>query len=192
MRKYFVAILLAGSVATPAFAQDVAPFSGVRIEGIVGYDTTDVEDENADGVVYGVGVGYDVQAGNVVFGIDAEANDSSVDQCVGGTIVANDQLCGTLGRDLYAGGRIGAVLGSNALLYARAGYTNARVGLAYDHPTDNTLDVTTTDNLDGVRVGAGLEYALGSNSFVKAEYRYSNYEQGFDRHQAVAGFGFRF
>ena len=47
MRKYLLAALLAGSVATPALAQDNAPFSGIRVEGIVGYDTTDVEDEGA-------------------------------------------------------------------------------------------------------------------------------------------------
>jgi outer membrane immunogenic protein len=192
MRKYLIAVLLAGSVATPAFAQDAAPFSGLRVEGIVGYDTTDIEDDNADGIVYGVGVGYDIQSGSVVFGIDGEANESNIDQCFTGGIVANDELCAQAGREFYAGARIGAVLGSNALLYARAGYANARVELAYDHPTNNALDMVSREELDGVRVGAGLEYAIGSNSFVKAEYRYSNYEQGFERHQAVAGFGFRF
>jgi outer membrane immunogenic protein len=33
---------------------------------------------------------------------------------------------------------------------------------------------------------------LGTNSFAKAEYRYSNYEQGVERHQVMGGFGFRF
>ena len=36
------------------------------------------------------------------------------------------------------------------------------------------------------------EYALGTNAFVKTEYRYSNYESGFERHQVLGGFGFRF
>ena len=53
-------------------------------------------------------------------------------------------------------------------------------------------DFTDSANADGVRVGAGAEYAIGPNSYVKAEYRYSNYEGGFERHQALAGFGFRF
>jgi outer membrane immunogenic protein len=47
-------------------------------------------------------------------------------------------------------------------------------------------------NADGIRAGAGLEYALGQNLFVKAEYRYSNYEAGVERNQVVGGFGFRF
>ena len=62
---------------------------------------------------------------------------------------------------------------------------------------------------DGYRVGAGVEYALTGQSFVKLEYRYSNYSDAeidfggdapntdnfdidTDRHQVVAGVGFRF
>jgi outer membrane immunogenic protein len=192
MRKYILAALVAGTVATPAFAQDGGSFSGLRVEGIVGYDTTDVEDEGTNGLLYGVGVGYDIQSGNVVFGVDGEYSESNLDECVAGVDVAGDELCASAGRDLYVGGRIGTAIGSNALLYARAGYTNGRVGLTYDHPTNNTLDETLSENLDGVRVGGGLEFAVGTNAFIKAEYRYSNYEQGFDRHQAVGGFGLRF
>jgi outer membrane immunogenic protein len=192
MRKILLAALVAGTVATPAFAQDGGNFSGLRVEGIVGYDTTDVEDEGANGLLYGVGVGYDVQSGSMVFGVDAEYSDSKLDECVEDVDVTGDELCAGIGRDLYVGGRVGAALGSSALLYARAGYTNARVGIDYDHPTNNALDETLNDNLDGVRVGGGIEFALGANAFIKAEYRYSNYEQGFDRHQAVGGFGLRF
>ena len=73
MRKYLLAALLAGTFATPAMAQDTAPFSGVRVEGIVGYDTTDVEGEGSDGVTYGAQVGYDLQSGGALVGIEAEA-----------------------------------------------------------------------------------------------------------------------
>ena len=196
MRKYLLAGLMAGAAAisaTPASAQEAAPFSGVRVEGIVGYDTTDVEDENSSGVAYGVGVGYDFQMGGLVAGIEAEASDSTLDECVSDVDLVGDELCVQAGRDLYVGGRIGAAVSRNVLLYGKAGYTNARVALDYEDGTAGTvLDFEEGENLDGVRVGAGLEFALGPNSFAKAEYRYSNYEQGFDRHQAVAGFGFRF
>jgi len=192
MRKYIAAALLASSLATPAFAQSNGNFSGLRVEGIIGYDTTDVEEESADGLLYGVGVGYDVQSGGLVFGVDGEINKSNLDECAAGAIVAGDELCASAGRDLYAGARVGTTIGSNMLLYARAGYTNARVTTSYDHPTNNALDLTSRENLDGVRVGGGLEFALGTNAFVKTEYRYSNYEKGFDRHQLVGGLGLRF
>ena len=193
MRKYLLAALLAGSFATPAVAQDNAPFSGIRVEGIVGYDTTDVEDEGSDGVLYGAQVGYDFQSRGAVFGIEAEISDSTVDECVSGVDLPGDTLCAQLGRDLYVGGRIGAAVSDNILLYGKAGYTNGRVNLDYEDGTAGTAaDFEVGENLDGVRVGAGLEFALGPNSYAKTEYRYSNYEQGFDRHQVVAGFGFRF
>ena len=196
MRKYLLAGLMTGAAAisaTPASAQEAAPFSGVRVEGIVGYDTTDVEDENSSGIAYGAGVGYDFQMGGLVAGIEAEASDSTLDECVSDVDLVGDELCVQAGRDLYVGGRIGAAVSRNVLLYGKAGYTNARVALDYEDGTAATaLDFEEGENLDGVRVGAGLEFALGPNSFAKAEYRYSNYEQGFDRHQVVAGFGFRF
>ena len=193
MRKYLLAALLAGTFVTPAVAQETSPFSGIRVEGIVGYDTTDVEDEGSDGVLYGAQVGYDFQSGGAVFGIEAEASDSTVDECVDDVDVVGDTLCAQAGRDLYVGGRAGAAVSDNVLLYAKAGYTNGRVNLDYEDGTAGTAaDFDVGENLDGVRVGAGVEFALGPNSFAKTEYRYSNYEQGFDRHQVVAGFGFRF
>lgn len=193
MRKSVLLLLLAGTVATPALAQDAAPFQGARVEGIIGYDRVGVDGGEADGVTYGAGVGYDLQRGNAVFGIEAEVSDSSADECVADFDITGDELCARAGRDLYVGGRVGAVLGRNALLYAKAGYTNARFRLDYEDGTAATLaDFSVGENLDGVRVGAGVEYALNSNAYLKTEYRYSNYEQGFDRHQVVGGFGFRF
>ena len=193
MRKFLCAALLSATFATPALAQQTGNFSGLKVEGIVGYERTDVEDEGSDGITYGVGVGYDVQNGGTVFGVEAELADSTVDECVENVTVATDVLCAQLGRDIYVGGRAGAAINPNLLVYAKAGYTNGRVSLDYEDGTAATApDFESGENLDGVRVGGGLEFALGPNSFAKTEYRYSNYEQGFDKHQLVAGFGFRF
>jgi outer membrane immunogenic protein len=193
MRKYLLAALLAGVAAAPAMAQEAEPFSGARTEAVVGYDTTDVEGENSDGIVYGAQVGYDIQSGNAVFGVEGEATDSTVDECVQDVDITGDELCLQAGRDLYVGGRAGVVVSPSMLLYGKAGYTNGRVAIEYDDGTAGTaLDFEEGENLDGVRVGGGLEMAIGSNAYAKAEYRYSNYEQGFDRHQVVGGIGLRF
>lgn len=193
MRKSIcmLAALTAGAGATPALAQEDGRFTGVRVEGLVGYDTTDVEGENSDGVAYGIGLGYDMRSGGALFGIEGEVSESTVDECVTDVDVAGDRLCASAGRDLYAGGRVGGLVGRNLLVYGKAGYTNARVNLDYTTGVVGT-EVRSSENLDGVRVGGGLELGLGPNAFAKTEYRYSNYEQGFDRHQVVAGFGFRF
>ena len=92
MRKYLFAAIVSGAavaVSSPVAAQDTTPFSGLRVEGLVGYDTSDVEGENSDGVVYGAQVGYDFQSNGAVFGIEAEVSDSTVDECVGGVLVAD-------------------------------------------------------------------------------------------------------
>lgn len=194
MRKYIVAALLASSfAAAPALAQEGAPFTGPRIEGLVGWDRSQLEDGGReDGVAYGVGVGYDVQMGGAVVGIEGEAAASTTDECVVDAVTTGDELCFKAKRDLYAGARIGTVVGSDTLIYAKGGYTNARYGLEYEDGGSGAGDYDLSRNLDGARIGAGVERAIGPNSYVKAEYRYSNYEDGFERHQALAGFGFRF
>src|SRR5690349_7361441 len=151
MRKLIFAALLAATAATPAFAQDAPSVGGFRIDGIVGYDRANIEDEGTDGVLYGVGVGYDFQVGNAVLGIEAEASDSTSSECASVGAFANDELCVRAGRDLYVGGRVGAVVGSNTLLYAKAGYFNARVRATYDDGAGNGVaDFDARDNLDGV------------------------------------------
>jgi outer membrane immunogenic protein len=176
--------------ATPASAQQSAPFTGARVEGLVGWDRLQQSGGHNDDVMYGIAGGYDMQMGGALVGIEGEAADSNNKACVGAGTALDTRLCAKAARDLYVGGRVGTVVGGRTLLYAKAGYTNARVKITEDDGTDRvTLD---SADLDGVRVGAGAEYAVGPNSFVKAEYRYSNYEQGFERHQVAAGFGFRF
>ena len=193
MRKYLLAALCAGTLATPAFAQDQGNLSGFRVEGLVGYDRPSIADENADGVLYGMGVGYDFQSGNAVFGIEAEATDSTANERVAGFALPGDELRVRAGRDLYVGGRVGGIVGGRTLLYAKAGYTNARVRIDYEDGTAGTInDFTDRTNLDGVRAGAGAQFAIGSNAYLKTEYRYSNYQDGVDRHQVVGGLGFRF
>jgi len=191
MRSFAYAALAASTVlvAMPASAQTAAPFTGARVEGLVGYDN--VKNGNSDdGVTYGIGAGYDMQMRGLVVGVEAEAADSDVKQCVGAQTLASPEVCAKAARDFYVGGRVGTVVGGRTLLYAKAGYTNARFKVTDDDGTDR-VTLGSTD-LDGIRLGVGAEYAVGPNSFVKAEYRYSNYEDGFSRNQGMAGFGFRF
>jgi outer membrane immunogenic protein len=166
--------------ATPAFAQDARPtFQGGHVEAIAGIDSVHGGGDSRSGVLYGIGAGYDFRIHNAVVGIEAEAADSTTDDCAGTT-------CLEAGRDLYIGGRVGAVVGPNVLVYAKAGYTNARVVL-----TSGTTSAGT--NLDGIRAGAGVEWAIPHSPVsLRAEYRYSNYQDGVSRHQGVAGLAFRF
>jgi outer membrane immunogenic protein len=196
---FVIAATAAAALALPtaAVAQDApsgeaAPFTGFRAEALAGYDTLG---DDVDGVVYGGAVGYDFQAGGAVLGIEGEITDSSAKATQRGLIVAGDRARVTAGRDLYVGGRVGFVLSPVAIVYGKAGYTNARFNVRYDSPT---FALRERLDADGFRLGAGLEYQVSPNAYLKGEYRYSNYSTGGDfdvegdRNQILAGIGFRF
>jgi outer membrane immunogenic protein len=208
MRKYLLAALLAGTVASPALAQSAAPgpFTGARVEAILGYDSLgfsgedDVDDiggdDSLEGLVYGVGVGFDFDAGGVVVGAEAELSDST-----GSFDFEDEDFEAGLdtGRDIYIGGRLGFTVTPSTLLYAKAGYTNLKLEADL---ADEDEELGGSGDIDGYRLGAGAEFLFGTNAYGKVEYRYSNYgsygdddlfgEIDVDRHQFVAGVGIRF
>jgi outer membrane immunogenic protein len=166
--------------ASPALAQSTvtAPVGG-RVEAIVGYDVLKVPGDKDEGVVYGIGAGFDFAATPALsLGVDLEAAKSTVKESDGFASVE-------AGRDLYAGGRVTLPISSNANVYAKAGYTNARFKAQLG-------SLRESENLDGYRLGAGAQFGVGGKAYVGGEYRYSNYEQDLARHQVVATLGTRF
>ena len=193
------AVLASAAAAVPASAKDRAPFTGPRVEALAGYDNLrdagNGDTEGRDGFAYGGAIGYDVQAGRAIVGVEAEATGATTAARTRNLLVPGDRLRVGAGRDLYAGARVGYAISPVAMVYAKAGYTNARVEAEY---RSGTTTVTDRENLDGYRVGAGLEYNVGPRTYVKGEYRYSNYGNSdrFDidasRHQIMGGVGVRF
>jgi len=207
--------------ASPAMAQtaDESSFSGVRVGGEVGYDhirsgsTEDVDGtrdlkQSIDGVTYGAVVGYDAPVGESLrLGAEASFSGSTAGRDFDndsptvfnlGNVRANEEI--------YVGGRVGLVTSPSTMIYAKGGYTNQRYSVTGSNGTvtlDQKLDT------DGWRAGAGAEFAVGRNTYIGAEYRYSKYSEGevdfegttpdgsrfnldTDRHQVVATAGFRF
>ncbi len=218
--KKLALILASGAafVAVPAFAQEVdSTFTGPRVEGIIGYDvskagssvdndTSRSDDESIDGLMYGIGAGFDFAMGGVVLGVEGEYTDSTAK-----TGFDNGDFEGfgfgnvKAGRDLYVGGRVGFIAAPKTLVYAKAGYTNARYDVL---ASDGQTELKSNFDTDGYRLGAGVEQAISENTFAKLEYRYSKYSKGeidvpngadsdrfdidLDRHQVVASVGLRF
>lgn len=187
MNKFIAltAISAAALAATPALAQ--AP-QGPRVEALVGYDVVKVDlgDTGIDGsfkdegVLYGVGAGYDFALGNgASLGVDVEASDSTAKESnAEGTLKAK--------RDLYAGGRVSFPLGADGSnVYLKGGYTNARFAAS-----DGL--VNASENLQGYRLGAGAQFAVRGKAYVGGEYRFSDYEQDVSRHQLALNVGTRF
>lgn len=151
----FAAAAAATMIATPSMARD---FSGPRIEVTAGADDVTGGVDPTD-VTYGAAVGYDVQLGKVVLGVEATA--------------ANvfDRA------DLGAGARLGYVLNENVLGYTRVGYTNLDLGArsADGLTVGGGLEVNLVGNVFG-----GVEYrytdfegGLGRHGgLVKVGYRF--------------------
>jgi outer membrane immunogenic protein len=208
--------------AAPAAAQDrddsATTFTGPRVGVLLGYDklqpgsgpNSSIGDDNnsANGLLYGGDIGYDVALGGIVLGAEGEVTGST------GKVSNNPVAAGALGygrvkdgRDLYAGVRVGFRAGSNTLVYAKGGYTNQRLDLTANN---GTTTLGQHFNLDGWRLGAGVEQGIGRHTYAKLEYRYSNYNRGeidfessniadrdrfdidTDRHQVMASVGWRF
>lgn len=189
--RLIAASLLLSALATPALAQDTdKPFEGASVTAITGVDVGSQIGDAKAGFMYGGQVGYDLQRGRTVFGVEGELTDATTKKCYNSPSFGS---CGSASRDLYVGGRIGRVVGTSTLIYAKAGYTNARSEYTYyDATTTPTTLGSGSGKSDGIRGGVGVEQKVGKNVALKAEYRYSNYEGTYSRNQGVVGLGFRF
>ncbi len=196
--RFVLAALLPMAIAAPAFAQEAeyqdAPSSaGAHVAVITGYDGMKVSGGGAsdklDGVAYGVKLGYDFNVmEHGLLGVEAEYTQSTAKVDAGG----GDSL--KLSRDIYIGGRLKFDVSETVALYVKGGYTNAGLKATSGGVSDKT-------NLDGWRIGAGAEFKLSGSLIGLVEYRYSNYGKydlgigvpaKVERHQAIAGVGYRF
>lgn len=214
MKKLLFVSLLATTVATPALAQDRMGPTGLRVEGRVGWDRVNITGEASSngvsaedstgrsGVTYGGELGYDMGFPNVVAGVYAGIEGADTKYCEDTPGV--DETCLKSGRNITAGVRVGYVASTRALLYIKGGYSNGQLKLAYRDLEDSAYDFDAHSQLDGFHLGAGAEMRMMRNVYAKVEYVYTNYKGyrevlddvdyhvDLDRHQVVAGVGFRF
>ncbi|EJL22020.1 outer membrane protein [Novosphingobium sp. AP12] len=193
------AVTLAASFAAPAMAQDAGvAFDGPYVAATAGYDNINIETPigsgSDDGILFGGVVGFDKNINGVVLGVEGEYADSNVKESVENVLTLGDRASLKTGRDLYAGIRLGGEIVPGFLIYAKGGYTNAKVKASYE---DANVLVTGNDKLEGYRLGAGVETNV-SGVLARLEYRYSDYgyyeNTGLqpDRHQVAALIGYRF
>ncbi len=163
MKNYMIALAIAGAtLATPAMAN---PFTGVRAEVTAGVDdvTAKVRANDIDLT--------DVTYGAAV-GFDAELYKNVI---VG--FEANlDNVFDR--RNVGASARLGYVIKDAVLVYGKVGYANWKQ--------------TTTRELEGLRLGGGVEANIAGPVYGKVEYRYTDFERSVGQHGALVGFGVRF
>jgi outer membrane immunogenic protein len=200
LKLIIASVAIATALVSPAVANEASNFGGFKVGVVVGYDNValkaDGESANKGGFVYGATGGYDYDLGKVVIGAEAEVGGSTVKQRYSDGL--GDTASLKAGRDLYAGVRVGAPVANDFMIYAKGGYTNARVKATLSDGVDT---FSGGKNLDGYRVGAGVEYN-NRDQLVRVEYRYSDYGNvtvdGFNtglsahRHQVVLTAGWNF
>lgn len=173
------AMLVAGpALAADLVADDVAAapissdydwsgfYAGVHAgygSGNIHLDITDPldDDEAVDGFIGGVQVGYNVQSGNIVFGLDSSLSLSSIhyEETAPGVDDTIDWIGSTTGR-------IGLAL-DGILPYVKA-------GIAYGGGTGDAAGISVSENHVGWTAGAGAEFAVADNISVFGEYAYTD------------------
>jgi outer membrane immunogenic protein len=181
MKIAATALLASLAMAGTAQAADV---QGPWVEARAGWDKFD----GSSGLIYGAAAGYDFGVSDKIFlGLQAGIAGSTVEECFEG-------VCANAGRDIEVLARLGGNVGSKTALYALAGYANSRFGGSFEGLSLGT-------NLNGLRLGAGVQQGFGGNTYGKLEYRFTSYGdgalagetvEGGDRHQVSVSFGIRF
>jgi outer membrane immunogenic protein len=195
-----LATVLAAATAAPATA---AEFNGPFVGAQVGWQSEKMKntdssfgvtpvDDKMNSVTGGIYAGYDKRvADRVVIGAEAGldfASDDETQASVGGTTYSVDPK---YSFDVTA--RAGFLATPETLVYARGGYTNARVRTSLASLAGVESD---SDNQDGWLAGAGVERQIKDNVSARLEYRHSKFSQDGDgkdnRNRVLAGLSYRF
>jgi outer membrane immunogenic protein len=181
-------------------------FGSVDVVDIFDYNGDPRADNsfNTKGVIAGVQLGYNIQRGNFVFGVEADlgyldlSGDKSADlprsqpNNPNTDISAKYSTSGGLYGDLT--GRVGYATG-RTLLYLKGGvaflnasldadYTGANCTTTRDQcfargaprvPNPSNFSFESDENLIGWTLGAGVEYALSPSWSLKVEYQHFDF-----------------
>ncbi|MGO9547192.1 MAG: outer membrane protein [Rhodomicrobium sp.] len=153
---------------------DVNPGSNVVLLGSENLPLGTLSNGNIFG---GADLGYNVQAGNFVYGIEVDLG--GLDASASGTFTdpANNKriLYASSGGGFYGDitGRAGVTLG-NTLIYAKGGFAfftgSSHLSDPYDGLSQNSGTFT------GWTIGGGVEYRFTPNLTLKAEYQYFDFD----------------
>lgn len=177
-----VAALMAG-VPFSAAAQDWSGFYGGLTTGYLWHDSTHTfsngaptGSSDAEGRMLGAFLGYARQSGNMVYGVemDADITDAS------GSYVNPAGATSAGGAELNWQGSIRGVLGYSGQMFSTSTLFYGTLGYAYGDFdfTGGPAGAATnrySDELDGWTVGIGMDARLTARSSLRVEYRYTDY-----------------
>lgn len=144
----------------------------IAIENVVGSEILTFEGVGGSGLVGGVVVGYEFDAGRFRHSVEIEAGPSGVDSVV-------DVYLDGFGGDaavklewlLSVAGRVGYELTDGAFMFGRVGYGTARYSAWIDSAVLD-VDESSEGYAQFVALGLGMEAQVGDGPAVRAEYTY--------------------
>lgn len=167
------------ALAGPAQASN---FHGSYIGGQLGWAGYDIDyredgDESisglsASGFSGGVMTGWGAVLDNGLYlGIEFDAKTEDADL----TVRLEDSELGVESKYSYGiTGRLGTTVDDRVLLYGLAGYQRSRLDYRLTDIEEGE-SIRFNDDLNGARIGLGVEYQLDSRIFMRAEYSYTFY-----------------
>lgn len=171
-----------GANVGAAFDSQAAPNNFIATGPFAGTPTGAVS-HNSTGIAAGGQIGINFQNGPWVFGVEGDADWLSNKATANGrTAVGTDQHVFTLDMLSTVRGRVGYAF-DRALFYGTGGFamgdystTRTQVTGTFMGATAGTAETFSTLRL-GWTAGGGIEYALGGNWTVRAEYLFVDLEK---------------
>ncbi|MFV3127460.1 outer membrane protein [Niveispirillum sp. KHB5.9] len=187
-----VALVAVG--AAPSLAQ--SPFDGAYVGVFTGYSDTNASaasgaataDIDADAWLYGAYAGYGKTFDKLYLGAEAEVGSASLSGNSGTVAGFATKLNANESWGLSV--RAGYLATNDLLVYGRAGWQRTNYDVTVG---TGATRFKASDDLDGYRLGGGLEYAVTDNVLVRTEYNYVNYDNtNFRENQLRVGVAYRF
>jgi outer membrane immunogenic protein len=158
----------------PAMAAPIVNWTGFYLGAMGGYASENADTFAVRGGFAGGTIGYNWQAGNVVFGLEADAAGADINNSITG-LVGTTAITATTKADAIGTvrGRIGGAF-DQILLYGTAGYAwaDAKVGLT---TSPAGLSLADSKVLNGWTAGAGVEWMFAPHWSLKGEYLYRSF-----------------
>jgi outer membrane immunogenic protein len=179
MKRLGIVSVAIASLTSAAAAADLAPkpqppmflpftWTGAYAGAQGGYGWSTSGGLDATGGFGGGQIGYNIQTGSLVVGIEGDIAGSDISQTVNGSTVFGMPFTTAFTNDTLASLRGRAGLAYNTWLF----YGTAGVGWGHDKISGNISGVPFSSNawLSGWTAGAGVEWSFAPNWSTKFEY----------------------